>query len=83
VTQKTVTLVQEEPKKRKKKKRSYIQELKDELKKVTWTSREELIICTKIVVGSTLVFGIGIYIADLAMQGLLNWINLFVHKVFG
>lgn len=78
-----VTLVQEEPVKKKRKYRGFIKELKEELKKVSWTSREELILCTKIVVGSTFIFGLGIYLADLTMRGLLNWLSIFVHKIFG
>ncbi len=63
--------------------RSYIRELKEELKKVTWTTRDELALCTKIVVGSTFVLGIGIYIADLVIKGALNGFGAVVHLIFG
>lgn len=53
------------------------------MKKVTWTSKEELAQCTKIVVGSTFMFGIGIYFTDLIIRGTLNSINIIVHKIFG
>jgi preprotein translocase subunit SecE len=62
---------------------SYIRELKEELKKVTWTTREELAFCTKIVVGSIFVFGIGIYLADLMIKGFLNGFAALVHLIFG
>lgn len=63
--------------------RSYVRELKEELKKVTWTTRDELVLCTKIVVGSTFVFGISIYLADLVIKGVLNGFSAFVHLIFG
>ena len=45
-----------------KKKRVFnaIQELKEELKKVSWTTKEELKLSTKIVIGATFLFGLGI-----------------------
>lgn len=58
--------------KAKKKKIGYLQQLKDELKKVTWTSKEELALCTKIVLGVTFAFGIGIYLVDLLIKGALD-----------
>lgn len=61
----------------------YVRELKEELKKVTWTTREELILCTKVVVGSTFIFGIGIYVVDFAIKGALQSISGIVHLIFG
>lgn len=81
VVQKTVPLVQET--KKKISGRGYINELKEEMKKVTWTSKEELTTCTKIVVGSTFMFGLGIYFVDLVIRGTLNSFNIIVHKIFG
>ena len=57
----------------------YLQEFKDELKKVTWTSREELRFFTKIVVGATFVFGIGIYVVDLVIKVALDVIKSSAH----
>ena len=62
---------------------SYIRELKEELQKVTWTTKDELALCTKIVVGATFMLGLGIYIADLVIKGFLNGIGSFVHLIFG
>lgn len=62
---------------------SYVQELKEELKKVTWTTKAELVTCTKIVIGATFVFGLGIYIADLLIKGVLDGFAGLVHMVFG
>jgi preprotein translocase subunit SecE len=68
---------------RKKPALSFIQELKDELKKVTWTTKEELKISTKVVIGSTFLFGLGIYLFDLMIKGALDFIALVVHYIFG
>jgi preprotein translocase subunit SecE len=62
---------------------SFVQELKEELKKVTWTTKEELKLSTKVVIGSIFVFGLGIYLFDLMIKGALDCIALVVHFIFG
>lgn len=62
---------------------SFIQELREELKKVSWTSKEELILSTKSVVCATFLFGVGIYLIDLVIKGSLDFIALIVHFIFG
>jgi preprotein translocase subunit SecE len=64
-------------------KTSYVRELKEELRKVTWTSKEELLVFTKIVVGATFALGIGIYGIDLLIKGVLNGFGALVHLIFG
>jgi preprotein translocase SecE subunit len=54
------------------KKLSYFREVQNELKKVTWTSRAELILSTKAVIIATFAFGFAIYLADLAIRGILD-----------
>jgi preprotein translocase subunit SecE len=61
----------------------YIQELKEELKKVSWTTKDELKLSTKIVIGATFFFGLGIYLIDLVVKGCLDFIALVVHVIFG
>jgi len=61
----------------------YVQELKEELNKVTWTSKDELFLCTKIVVGSIFLFGVGTYFVDLGIKGVLDGIAALVHLIFG
>lgn len=61
----------------------FIGELKEELKKVSWTTKAELIFCTKVVIGATLILGFGIYFADLAIKGVLDAIGAFVRLLFG
>jgi preprotein translocase SecE subunit len=62
---------------------SFIKELKEELRKVSWTTKAELSSCTKIVVLSTIVFGLGIYGVDLIIKGSLELIKWLVHFIFG
>lgn len=62
---------------------NYIQELKEELKKVSWTTKEELKLSTKVVIGATFLFGIGIYLFDLIIKGCLDLVALVVHFIFG
>jgi preprotein translocase subunit SecE len=58
---------------------SLIREYKEELKKVSWTTKEELKFFTKIVVGNTFVLGLGIYFADLIIKGVIHLIGRIVH----
>ena len=62
---------------------SYIQDLKEELKRVSWTSQEELSFSTKMVVLATLFFGIGIYLVDFVIKNGLEFIKIVVHFIFG
>ncbi|MBS0625545.1 MAG: preprotein translocase subunit SecE [Verrucomicrobia bacterium] len=68
---------------REKKKLSYFREVQNELKKVTWTSKEELILCTKAVIIATFVFGFAIYFVDLAIRGVLEGASSIVRMIFG
>lgn len=61
----------------------FIRELKEELKKVSWTTKAELIFFTKIVVGSTFLLGLGIYLVDLCIKGVLDFIGMSVRYIFG
>lgn len=61
----------------------YIQELKDELKKVNWTTQEELRFATKMVVLSTVFFGLGIYLVDFFVKGSLDAVKNILHRIFG
>lgn len=65
------------------KKSSYFRDVKDELRKVTWTSKAELIFCTKAVIIATFVFGFTIYAVDLGIRGLLDLAGNLVRMVFG
>lgn len=60
-----------------------LQEIKAEMRKISWTSKTELLFCTKIVVGATFCFGIGIYLVDLSIKGCLDGVNAAVRLLFG
>jgi preprotein translocase subunit SecE len=62
---------------------AYLQEIKEELKKVEWTTKAELVLCTKIVIGATFLFGIGIYLVDLLVKGSLETIRNLCFWIFG
>ena len=62
---------------------SYLQGLKDEFKKISWTTKEELKFCTKVTVGAMFVFGIGIYCVDLLIKGAVLTLGSFFHLIFG
>ena len=59
----------------KKKGESFIQAMKDEMKKVSWTSKEELVSLAKVVVGSIFVLGLSIYLVDLTIRGILQGVG--------
>lgn len=59
-----------------KKRLSYFREIQGEFKKVTWTTKLELIAYTKIVLGVTLVFGFLVYVVDLIIRNMLLLINI-------
>lgn len=61
----------------------FIGDVKGELKKINWTSREELMVYTKIVVGATLFFGVSLYFIDLIIQGVLNGLAAVVRFITG
>ncbi len=66
-----------------KKKVSYFREVQNEFKKVTWTSKDELILCTKAVIIATFVFGFTIYMVDLGLRGILDLAASLFRMIFG
>lgn len=65
------------------KKLSYFKEVQEELKKVTWTSKQELIMSTKAVIIATFAFGFAIYLADLTVRGFLDGVGSIARMIFG
>lgn len=55
---------------------SFFGNVKKELKQVTWTSKEELKTYTKVVLGTTFLFGMIIYFFDIILQSFLQFIGL-------
>ena len=68
-------------KKKKVKTKNFIQDMKDEMKKVSWTTKEELRVCGKIVIGAVFALGLGIYIVDLFIRLFLNGIGTLVRLI--
>ncbi len=66
-----------------KRKTSYFREVQNELKKVSWTSKEDLLFCTKAVIFSTLFFGLAIYVVDLMIRGGLETVAALFRWIFG
>ena len=66
-----------------KKKTSFLREVQNELKKVTWTSKAELIFSTKVVVIATFMLGLAIYAVDLGIHSLLNLAGTLFRMIFG
>jgi preprotein translocase subunit SecE len=61
----------------------FVADVKSEIQKITWTSRDELIFYTKLVVGATFAFGMAIYALDLVIQGALGSLNYILHLISG
>lgn len=66
-----------------KKVQDFAADVKSEIQKITWTSREELLTYTKIVVGATFAFGMAIYVLDLLIQGSLSSLNAILTLIAG
>lgn len=71
------------PKKKKLFRGGFLKDLKAEFRKISWTPKDELFQCTKIVVFFVFAFGFGIYFTDLVIRGGLKWIDFIVHRIFG
>lgn len=51
------------------------------MKKVSWTGKDELKTCGKIVTGSIFVLGMGIYLADLLIRFTLDSVRNLVRLI--
>jgi len=63
--------------------KNFLGDIKDEFKKISWTSPEELRAYTKIVVAMTFTFGMGIYLLDIVIQTFLSGLNAFMRLIGG
>jgi preprotein translocase subunit SecE len=55
---------------------NFFAEVKQELKKISWTTPEELRVYTKVVVATTFLMGLSIYMLDLVIQSFLNGLSI-------
>ena len=53
--------------------RQFLEEVWLELKKVNWSSREQLIQTTKVVILSTIIMAIFLFLVDITISAILNW----------
>ncbi len=68
---------------KKKNAKSYLSEVREEIKKISWPQVDELKMCTKVVIGATFIFGLGIYISDLVIKGVLDSVSILCRVVLG
>jgi preprotein translocase SecE subunit len=69
--------------KEEKRKNNFFREVQGEFNKISWTTKVELILSTKIVLIGILVFSFAIYFADILIRNVLNLINLFAKLILG
>ncbi len=61
--------------------KNFLGDIKDEFKKISWTSPEELSTYTKIVVATTFFLGMGIYVMDLMIQLVLGGLEFMMRLI--
>lgn len=66
-----------------KKAQMFVADIKSEIRNVTWTQRDELILYTKIVVLTTFLFGLTIYGLDLSIQTVLSGLSFILRTIIG
>jgi preprotein translocase SecE subunit len=82
-TKSEITLMRQKDKIQKKNKLSYLNEVKEEFKSVTWTPRAGLITLTKVVLMTTLVVGLSIYFTDLSIRTFLGALERSIRLITG
>ncbi len=54
--------------------KTFFTEVRNELKRVTWPSRKEVYATTFVVILTSIFFGLYLFIADLGLNSLIQWI---------
>jgi preprotein translocase subunit SecE len=54
--------------------RLFLSEVRNELKRVTWPSRKEVYATTLVVILTSILFGVYLFVLDLGMNALVQWI---------
>ncbi len=62
---------------------NFVGDIKSEFKKISWTSKEELKVYTKVVVAFTFVFGMAVLFADVMIQKCLAGLNIAIRLITG
>lgn len=61
---------------------SFIDGLRQEIKKISWPSKIEVAQSTKIVIGSTFFLGFSVYLVDLFVKGVLDSTARIIKALF-
>lgn len=62
---------------------NFVSEIKAEIQRINWTSKEELQVYTTIVVVATFTFGMALYVVDLIIQLVLHNIASIIQLIGG
>jgi len=62
---------------------NFVGDIKSEFNKISWTTKDELTSYTKIVVGATFVFGLGVFFMDIIIQTSLHSLNFALKLIAG
>jgi len=58
--------------------RTFLHEVVVETRKVTWPGRDEVVATTVVVIAASFIFGIFLYVCDLAFYRLVDWLIRFL-----
>ncbi len=58
--------------------KTFLHEVVVETKKVTWPGRDEVVATTVVVIAASFIFGIFLYVCDLAFYRLVEWLIKFL-----
>ncbi len=58
--------------------KTFLHEVVVETRKVTWPGRDEVVATTVVVIAASFIFGIFLYICDLAFYRLVDWLIKFL-----
>ena len=58
--------------------KTFLHEVVVETRKVTWPGRDEVVATTVVVIAASFIFGIFLYICDLAFYRLVDWLIRFL-----
>ncbi len=62
---------------------TFFGDVKQEIKRITWTGKDELRGYTKIVVGATFALGLGIWIVDVCLRSTMDALSVLIHWIAG
>lgn len=61
---------------------SFLEDLKQEFKKISWPTKGEILQSTKVVIGSTFFLGFSVYLVDLFVKGVLDSTARIIKMLF-